>query len=114
MGYNRDWLYDLKIGDAKIKDMMTDKEKYGDFINSVTTDYINSIKVDKDPDKFIANVIKESISWILQLKFISDIITYRFEETGVDTNYINNFLSESLDAFNNDLISKGLLKETSE
>ena len=115
MKYNRDWLYDLKINNVPIKTVMTDEEKYGEFISFVTSSFINNInlKDTDDIDEFIAEIIKSSLYLVLTSKFLADITQYKLSEL-IGEESVQQFISDAYDIIDKDLTSKDLFaKETS-
>ena len=116
MKYNRDWLYDLKINDVPIRTIMTDQEKYGEFIPFVTSLFINNIDLkDSDNiDEVATSIVKSSLYLVLTSKFLADITQYKLRELLGDES-VQQFVSDAYDLIDNDLASKGLfIKETSD
>ena len=115
MKYNRDWLYDLKINNVPIKTVMTDEEKYGEFISFVTSSFINNInlKDTDDIDEFIAEIIKSSLYLVLTSKFLADITQYKLSEL-IGEESVKQIISDAYDIIDKDLTSKDLFaKQTS-
>ena len=116
MKYNRDWLYDLKINNIPIRELMTDEEKYGEFIPFVTSSFINNIDLkDSDNiDEVITGIVKSSLYLVLTSKFLADITQYKLGEL-IGDEAVQQFVSDAYDLMDSDLASKGLfLKETSD
>lgn len=116
MKYNRDWLYDLKINNIPIRELMTDEGKYGEFIPFVTSLFINNIDLkDSDNiDEVATSIVKSSLYLVLTSKFLADITQYKLRELLGDE-AVQQFVSDAYDLIDNDLASKGLfLKETSD
>ena len=116
MKYNRDWLYNLKINNTPIRELMTNEEKYGEFIPFVTSLFINNIDL-KDTDnidELTAGIVKSSLYLVLTTKFLADITQYKLKEM-MGEESVQQFVSDAYDLMDSDLASKGLfLKETSD